>query len=341
MKKLFLVLLVLSTTSLVAQPELTMPESSQKASVTQRIGLTDITVQYHSPKVKGRTIWGEVVPYGQVWRAGANQNTTITVSTEVTIGGKKLPAGTYGLHMIPEQQEWTVIFSKDAEAWGSYFYKEQNDALRVKVKPAAAEMQEWLSYSFEPAESQTTMVLRWEKLRIPVVINVDVPEVVYQSMKKELTGLNGFYWQSYNQAADYLIRNNIHLDEAEDWVNRSIKGHNGFANQSTKALLLEKTGRKDEAAKVRKQALEFATEPELNAYGYELLRSGNKEMALEIFRKNVKQNPASWNVYDSLGDALAETGDKKGAIENFEKALAKAPEDQKQRIKDTIAKLSK
>jgi hypothetical protein len=340
MKKFLLPALFLVNTA-IAQPELTMPESSQQASVTQRIGLSDISISYHSPRVKGRTIWGDVVPYDAVWRAGANENTIITFSSDVKVEGQPLAAGTYGLHMIPSQKEWTVIFSKNSSAWGSYFYNEKEDALRVKVLPESAPAQEWLSYTFaSPEENSVKVLLRWEKIAVPFKITIDVPEVVYQSMKKELSGLNGFYWQSYNTAAEYCILNNIHLDDAAAWADRSLKSHEGFANLNTKANLLEKQGQKDKAEALRKKALDVGTEGELNAYGYQLMNEGRLQEAVEVFKLNARQHPASWNVYDSLGDALKAAGDKKAAIENFNKALSKAPEDQKKRIKDIIAKLS-
>jgi hypothetical protein len=125
-----IVLLVASTPALAQAPRLTLPEASQAATVSQRIGLTDITVTYHRPAVRKRAIWGEVVPYGQVWRAGANENTVVSFSTPVTVGGQTLQAGDYGLHMIPAKGEWTVIFSRDASAWGSFFYDQAKDAVR-------------------------------------------------------------------------------------------------------------------------------------------------------------------------------------------------------------------
>ena len=146
MKKIILSsVLVLSGFITYAQTDLKTPEASQSASIMQRIGLTDISISYHSPLAKGRTIWGDVVPYNEVWRAGANENTTISFSTDVKVEGKELAAGIYGLHMIPTQSEWTIIFSKNNYSWGSFFYSEIDDALRIKVKPNTAAMQEWMS----------------------------------------------------------------------------------------------------------------------------------------------------------------------------------------------------
>lgn len=341
MKKLsfFIFLAVLGSTS-QAQTDLKKPEASQEASVMQRIGLTDITIHYHSPLAKGRTIWGEVVPYNEVWRAGANENTTITFSTDVKVEGKAIFAGTYGLHMIPTQNEWTVIFSKNNYSWGSFFYSEKEDVLRVTVKPTACAMQDWLSYSFsDPQPRSVTVVLRWDKLEVPFKIEVDVPETVYQSMVKELSNINGFFWQGPNQAAAWCIQNNIHLDEASAWVEKSIGIQKNFANLTTKSRLLAKQGKTEEAEALRKEALPLADENQLNAYGYELLGQKKTAEALEIFRLNVKRHPDSWNVYDSLGEALNDSGNKAGGIENYKIALAKAPEGQKKRIRDILKKL--
>ena len=144
-----LILVALLILPVTAQQNLTQPRVSQHASVSQRIGLTDITVDFHRPGVQGRDIWGALVPYDQVWRAGANENTTISFSTEVSINGNVVPAGTYGLHMIPTESQWTIILSKDYEAWGSFFYKEENDQLRFATEPGVATFQEWLSYAFK------------------------------------------------------------------------------------------------------------------------------------------------------------------------------------------------
>ncbi len=340
MKKLLFFSLFAMSGAVMAQTELTEPRESQGASVKQRIGLTDITIVYHAPLVKGRAIWGGLVPYNRIWRAGANENTTVTFTTDVKVEGKPIAAGTYGLHMIPTEKEWTLIFSNNAVAWGSFFYTEKDDALRVKVTPRQAPMQEWLSYVFaEPGEQSVIGELHWEKLCIPFKIEVDVVETVVKNMARELTDLNGFFWQGYNQAADYCIRNNVHLDMASAWVERSIRIQKNFSNVNTKASLLEKQGKVQEAEALRKDIMEVANEAELNAYGYALLSKGKIKEANDIFKRNVKRFPASWNVYDSQGDGLVAAGDKKAAVQSFRKALSLAPQEQKKRIEDTIAKL--
>lgn len=340
MKKVFLFFACILTFSFVnAQTELKKPEASQAAMAMQRIGLTDIVVSYHSPFSKGRNIWGDLVPYNEVWRAGANENTTISFSTPVMIEGKPLAAGTYGLHMIPSQTQWTILFNKNSAAWGSFFYDEKEEILRVQVTPKSIPEQNWLSYVFiDPLPNSVTIQLCWDKLGIPVKIEVDVHETVFQSMKKELTHINGFFWQGYNEAAAYCIANNVHMEEASKWIDKSISLQKNFPNLTTKATLFEKTGRKNEAEVLRKEALALADEAQLNAFGYQLLGQGKTNEAIDIFRLNVKQYPKSWNVYDSLGEALLASGDKNGALTNYKTALSKAPEDQKKRINAIINK---
>ncbi len=341
MNKLFICLVFLfSGLGAIGQTQLTVPEASQSASISQRIGITDIRIDYHSPLAKGREVWGKLVPYNEVWRAGANENTTITFTHDVKIEGTPVPAGRYGLHMIPTEKEWTVILSKNADAWGSFFYKQSEDVARVKVIPTAGNMQDWLSYTFmDPKDQSVIVALRWEKISVPFKINVDVPEIVFQNMNKELTGLNGFFWQGYNQAAAYSFRNNVHMDKAYEWADRSINIQPNFTNLTTKAKMLEKQGKKDEATALHAKAVPLADEIQLNAYGYELMGAGNTKEAIEIFRLNVKKYPGSWNVYDSLAEALQNMGDKKGALENYKLALTKAPDNQKKRLQTTINSL--
>ena len=147
------------------------PRPSPKASVMQTIGTVEVTITYSRPAVKGRMIWGELVPYDKVWRAGANEATTFAVGQDVTVDGQKLPAGTYSLHAIPGKAEWTVIFNKDAKQWGSYSYDAAKDALRILVKPEAGEMKEWLTFSITPvAPDSGKVTLAWEKLRVSFTV---------------------------------------------------------------------------------------------------------------------------------------------------------------------------
>jgi tetratricopeptide (TPR) repeat protein len=327
----------------LAQPApLTLPEASPKATASQTVGLTDIAISYHRPAVNKRTIWGDLVPWNEVWRAGANQNTTISFSSPVTVNGKPLAAGTYGLHMIPTQGgDWTIAFSNVSWAWGSFSYDEKEDALRVPTKSQPAEFQERLSYSFdEPTDKSVDVALRWEKLRVPFRVEVDTPAVVIESLRRELRDLPRFSWQGWNQAAAYAMRNKVAVDEALTWAERSIKMQENFNNLRTKAGLLELKGDTKTAADLRDRAMKIATEADINGYGYQLLGAGKTDEAIAIFRKNVKDHPRSWNVYDSLAEAYERKGDKKLAAENYRKAQTMVQDpDQKKRITAVLVKL--
>src|SRR5437660_10917199 len=185
---LCLVIFVLGGT-VSAQNDLNLPDVSQAAEVKQRIALTDITVKYHRPLVNGRKIWGALVPYGKVWRAGANENTTIAFSDPVSVEGQALAKGIYGLHMIPNPDSWTVIFSKTNTGWGSYSYKQDEDALRVNVKPRArAEMKEALEFEFEDLKPESTaVVLKWEKLGVPFSVSSKDSDQTLQNIRAQLT----------------------------------------------------------------------------------------------------------------------------------------------------------
>jgi len=315
---------------------------SQKASVFQRVGLTDIVVNYHRPAANKRVVWGGIVPYDQVWRAGANENTTIYFSTDVTVENNKVTAGTYGLHMIPTKKSWTIIFSKDNAAWGSFFYDEKNDAIRFTVNPNTSEFQEWLSYSFDAlSASSATLSLKWEKLSIPIKIEVDVNETVVSSMEKELTGIPGFFWQGWNQIATYAFTNNYNLDKASTWVDRSIGINKNLTNLMTKSLILESMGKSQEAEKIKKEAYAIPgiDEAQVNALGYQLMGIGKTEEALKVFEKNTVDHPDSWNAWDSLAEGLLTKGDKVKAKQLYEKAFGMAPDNQKDRIKGILANI--
>jgi len=315
-------------TPAIAQAPLTVPQPSPAASVSQRVGLTDITVSYHRPAVNSREVWGALVPNGQVWRAGANENTVITFSTDVTVGGHLLPAGSYGLHMIPAAGEWTVIFNKESHAWGSFFYDQKDDAARVTVKPQPAEFQERLSYTFdEPTDGSVVATLHWEKLAVPVRIDVDTPAVVAASFRTQLHGPAGFTWQGFSQAASWCARHDVNLDEAEAWADKAIALNENFQTLRARAWVAEKKNNAQLAQQLRDKSLTIATEADMNLYGYTLLQTGKKDEAIAIFRQNVAKYPASWNTYDSLAEALAQAGQKAEAVTNYQKARSMVRDD--------------
>jgi tetratricopeptide (TPR) repeat protein len=322
------------------QVPLVLPDASPKASVSQKVGLAEFNVTYHRPAVNKRKVWGELVPYGDVWRAGANENTTLSASTPFTFGGKAVPAGTYGLHMLPAEGDWTVILSSQAKAWGSFSYDQKEDVVRVSVKPEPADFVERLAFTFdEPTKDATSLALRWEKLRVAIPIAIDTKQVTLESIRDQLRGLPRFSWQGWNQAAAWCARNDITTEEALAWADRSISMQKTFANLRTKATLLEKKGDAKTAAQLRAEAMPLANEADVNNLGYQLLGEGKTAEALDFFRKNTKEHPQSWNVWDSLGEGLEKAGDAKGARENYQKALAMAPEDQKKRITAILARL--
>ena len=322
-------------------PRLDLPQPSQAATATQRIGLTDISVTYHRPAIRKRAVWGDLVPYDQVWRAGANENTVVSFSTPVTIGGQALPAGAYGLHMIPTKGDWTVIFSKDSTAWGSFFYDQARDAARITVRPAGAAFEEHLAYTFDaPQADGVTLTLRWEKLAVPIPIAVDTAAVVSDSLDRELRGLAGFFWQPFAQAAAWSAANHADLDRAAAWADRAIAMNRNYQTLRAKAAVLERKGDAPAARALRDEAVKVATEADINAYGYELLGAGKVDEAIAILRKNVADHPSSWNAYDSLGEALALKGQTAEAITQYQKALEMVGDDtNKTRIRGILDKL--
>ncbi len=310
--------------SLLAQaPPLVLPKQSPRASVSQTVGLTEVTIRYDRPAINGREIWGKLVPFDSVWRAGANENTVISFSSPVRIGGQPLEAGRYGLHMVPTRGDWTVIFSRQANAWGSFSYDPKEDALRVTATPAAGDMHERLAYTFDdPSEGSVVATLRWEKVALPIPIEVDTKAVVVDSLRTQLRGLGRFFWQPWSQAAAWCAGNGVNLEEATAWADRSIAMNENFTNLRVKAALLGQRGDAAGAAAAVGRSLAVATEADINTYGYLLMGQGKVDSAIAIFRKNVKDHPKSWNTYDSLGEAYANKGEKKLAAENYSKALA-------------------
>ncbi len=348
--KVFVVLALLAIgaslpSSISAQPQnigISLPNVSPRAETTQVVGLTEIDVSYHRPAVNDREIWGALVAYDQVWRAGANENTLISFSSDVTIEGKHLTAGTYGLHMIPGESEWQVILSKDTTAWGSFSYKEKADALRVSVKPQEDEFEERLSYSFEDlANESTTLNLRWEKLRIPVKIEVDTEAVSIASIRNQLKGLSQFFWTGWNQGATYCLKNDINLEEALQWADKSIQAEERFENLSTKAQILEKTGDTDQSTEIMARALEIGNAGQLHQYGRNLLGQGDSEEAMEIFQRNAQQNPEAWFIGFGLARGYSALGEFSKAAENMKASLDSAPDGQKAYVQGMIDKLEK
>ncbi|MCH9651158.1 MAG: DUF2911 domain-containing protein [Deltaproteobacteria bacterium] len=331
--------LILATVPVQAQ-NLTVPQASPHAVAEQEIGISKVTVDYHRPQVRDREIWGALVPYDNAWRAGANENTVVTFSHDVKVEGQDLAAGSYGLHMFPTAGEWEIAFSTNSTSWGSFSYNQEEDALRVKVKPVAAPFEEWLRFGFEDLSGNgATTYLHWEKLKIPFRVEVDTPEIVLAKARNDLRSRVGFQWQGWAGAANYALQNGIHLEEALGWAENAVGRQENGRTLGLQALLQERLGRDDDAAATLAKAVEVSTEAELNALGYGILGAGNTAKAIELFQHNVDKNPESWNVWDSLAEAQASLGDTKGAIKNYTKALGMAPDPQKPRIESVLKKL--
>ena len=327
-----------------AQNMVTPRPVSPKAEVKQTIGLTEISVTYSRPKVTLRgtdrtgNIWGTQVPYGfnktnfgaqgdVPWRAGANENTIVTFSDDVKIEGKDLKAGTYGLHMaLYEDGKVTVIFSSNYSSWGSFHYNEDEDVLRVDTKIVDHAKTEVLTYDFvDYGTDFTVLALLWENKMIPVKIDIDVNELVYQSYKDQLRGSVGFGWQAYVTAVNFCTNNNIHLDQASEWADIAVSRNSNFQTLTLKAGLLEAQGKTDEAMKMYDDLVETSTNAELNALGYQMLGKKNYDKAIEYFTLNVKRNKTGANVYDSLGEAYKISGDNTNAIKYLKKSLSLDP----------------
>src|SRR5213078_1375262 len=325
-----------------AQNDLNLPDVSQAAEVKQRIALTDITVKYHRPLVNGRKIWGGLVPYGKVWRAGANENTTIEFSDPVSIEGKPLPKGVYGLHMIPNPDSWTVIFSKTNTGWGSYSYDQKDDPLRVNVKPKPLDQsEEALEYEFENLKPDSTAVtLKWEKLGVPFTVSINDADQTLQNIRAQMKGAGQFAWQAPDQAAQFCLTRKINLDEALRWADASIQNEERFENLSTKADILKALNRQDEAKTTWNKALEKAKAPDLYTYGRQLQNQKKGAEAMEIFKEVAKRFPNGVFGYLAQARLKSTAGDFTGALSDAKQAQSAAPsEGQKQAIQGVIDRL--
>jgi DUF2911 family protein len=287
-----------------AQQLIKAPRPSQKASVMQTIGVTDITITYSRPGVKGRTIWGDasaemaarakgeatldnqlerkpgepIVPWGHVWRAGANEATMFAVTDDVLINGQPLKAGTYSLHTIPGKEEWTVIFNSDPGQWGSFAYDDKKDTLRVKTKAeTAGDNQEWLSYTVEPVnESSARVNLRWERLRVPFTVEVqDIKGKTLTKARATVAAAKPDDWRTPLQAANYAL-NNKETELGWTWLEQSIKVKETFQNLSAKANYLWAAGKKEEALALADLAIAKGKADKANTEAFEKRVAGWK-----------------------------------------------------------------
>jgi tetratricopeptide (TPR) repeat protein len=334
----------------------TLPDGgNKKASVKERIGITDITLNYNRPGVKGREgkIWGQLVPVGYAdqgfgtskaapWRAGANENTTIEFGSDVMVEGQPLPAGKYGLFIAYDPSECTVIFSRNSTSWGSFFYDPQEDALRVKVKPVPMDKEvERLRYEFaDQTENSAVIAMEWEKLSIPFKVEVDYIKTQLESFRRELRSDKGFTWNSWLQAAQFCAQHNTDLDEGLAWADKAISlpfiGDKNFQTLSAKASILSLQGKKAEGDAIMKEALPLGTMAEVHQYARQLLGEKKPKEAFEAFKLNYDKHPNEFTTNMGMARGYSATADYKKALDYLKKAEAQAPDKPN---KDNIDKL--
>jgi DUF2911 family protein len=264
-----------------APPAVRLPQISQGATVKQTIGLNDVTITYSRPGVKGRKIWGGLVPYNAVWRTGANSATTIQLSEDVLVEGQPLPAGTYSLHTIPGEKEWTVIFNKEANQWGSYSYDEAKDAVRVKVTPIPGQAQEWMQFRFEDLTVNTArVVLAWENLQVPFNIKnqTDTNVKVVGILRDMVAKAKPDEWQPYYRAGNYLVQNKLYMDEAGAWLDKAIAISPTPAVYYGKARYFDAAGKPKEAIAMIDKAI-AAAKPDTSPALLDELRNVRKTLA--------------------------------------------------------------
>jgi tetratricopeptide (TPR) repeat protein len=363
MKAFFSILAILCCCTIIqAQPISGPPDGgNQHSRVTQWIGPVEVTIDYHSPDVHGpngedRTgkIWGTPVAHnGYIdqgfgtakaapWRAGANENTSISFSHDVRIEGKDLKAGTYGLFLaLQPSGPWTWIFSKNSTSWGSFFYDVKEDALRADAIPTDSPYTEYLTYGFDERKpSSAVAYLQWENKKVLMKIEIpNVNEIYLTKIRQELRTAPGFDARNYANAAQFCVQNKINLEEALVWANEALNpnlgGTEDFFTLQTKSMVLNALGKIPEANAIMDKAIKLpsATVPEIHQYGRALLLAGQKEKALEVFQYNAKAHPEDkFTPNVGLARGYTAMGDKKNAIKCWELAIQNIPENQKANI---------
>ena len=346
-KKLLLAITVVLLSTFSFAQNLTIPPDggNKKASVSERIGITDVTIHYDRPAVKGREgkIWGGLVHTGfkdlgfgtskaAPWRAGANENTTFTFSNDVMIEGKPLKAGTYAFFVAMGEGDATLIFSNNYTSWGSFFYDEKEDALRVTVKTVPLnESVERLKYEFmDETENSAVVALIWEKLKIPFKIEVDYVKLQLESFRRELRSSEGFGPDAWVQAVNFCVEHNTNLDEALVWsdyaINGVFVGQKNFKTLSAKASVLSKMNKTADADAIMKEAMPLATMQELHQYGRQLMRQKRYAEALEAFKLNAQKNPNVFTTNMGLMRGYSANGDFKNALKYAKAAQLQAPD---------------
>ena len=364
LKSIFLSVLIIGLNYCSVTAQLTTPPNggNTKATVSEFIGLTEVKVSYNRPQVKGREgkIYGtSIAHYGFVdqhfgfsksapWRAGANENTTISVSKDVKIEGKTLSAGKYGLFLALSENETTVIFSKNSDSWGSFYYDPKEDVLRVTVKQLKDQpLVERLKFEFsEQTESSAVLSLLWEKWKIPMKIEVDLVNDQLNTFREELRSDKGFTYLAFVQAANYCLAKNVNLEEGLFWADKAISesyiGTSNFTTLNLKSRFLEKLSKAEEAKELMKKALPLCSTMELNLYGRQLLEAKKNSEALEIFKFNESKFPENYLPKMGITRALSALGKYQEALKYAKLALILASDNpsEKLKIEEMITKLS-
>jgi len=339
---------------------LRVPDTTNLVCLTGRkIGVTEIQIHYSAPGVKGREgrIYGtNVVPFGyQVlgygskvaspWRAGSDECTTISFSTDVTINGQKLPAGKYAFFIEVHEDSSVLIFNKNIKEWGSYFYRKDLDVLHVptvqqKNLPA---LQERLLYQFaNQTDKSVDINLLWERWSFPIKVEVDLKATVLENIREQMSGAIGFDPASLEAAARWCVMNEINYNEALNWINSAVDpglgGRNTFNALSVKAELLKKLGNQQEATTIMNAAMESATPIEMHTYGRQLLAEKKVNEAFEVFQKNYTKNKGAWPTNMGMMRVYSAMGNYKKALEHAKAALPQAPDDQTKQFLETAIK---
>lgn len=251
----------------VAGQEFRPPRPSPDATVSQYVGITKITVDYSSPGVKGRKIWGDLVPYGKIWRTGANEVTSITFSDPVKVNGHDLPAGTYGIHIIPGENDWEIIFSKDTKVDDPMTYDQKKDALRIKVKPEKNQFTERMAFTItDMTDNSANVNLIWENLKVPFKVEVNTQELTLQSARKSAD------WGSLMSAANYCLQQNINMDEGIKWIQASTLIDENYWNLRVLAQYFAKMDKKSDAIATMEKAIDLGSKMETQPFDFENMK---------------------------------------------------------------------
>jgi tetratricopeptide (TPR) repeat protein len=327
-----------------------IPQPSPKVLETQRLGITDITVDYSSPATRGRDVWSNVINgYGDpnlAWRAGANMNTRISFSTDVTINGNSLKAGSYGFHIDAEGDDFTLMFAHHDNQWGSYYLdREKHVALAIKVKSEDCPFSEQLDYEFiNRTDSTVVIALEWGDKRIPFTVGVDLNKTVVESFRYELLGINTYRWEAWNDAAQWCLNHDTNLEEALAWVNRSINGgYNGFSanrnvtNMTTKAQLQNRLGKTEELNNTISELTAMDMSPgETNGLTIFLLRIDKAGSAQNILTAALDKYPDAWYLKLNLGLSYYFLDNPNRALKELAVVQQEAPQNFQPRLKEII-----